>query len=363
MGAAFAVKEFLRDPASEAGPNGGASDAAESTPFRSMHSTLRRRPVLEAHLVDEIRNAEGTDETEAPTAMAPLRALALATEESDPEVREALFQAILCDWGSTDPEAAIQWARMQQLIDFTQAIASIFHGAVGDPEEAVMLAKTISEQDPEHARDYGASLIAALGHNGDFNRAAAFAAESSESARLDLLTAACDAWANKEPHNALDFVARLSPEVRRDAFNAVISRWANTDAISVAEYALTLDSTDERAFAISAAMRVWSAEDAADAADWVNRLAPAPELDLAAAAIASHPCTLNNPDTALSWADSIVDRPLRMRTLATVLNQWAATDALAARNHAAAMEDLSPDERLILLSAFHPDFEPVSFLP
>lgn len=301
---------------------------------------------------------------EAPALTSPFRALAAAQAEPDHELRESLLRSVLLEWGATDPAAALQWVRTQDLIDFTQAITSVFQGAAArDPEGAVHLAKTISGQDPEHARDYGASLVSALGNDGDFHRAAVFAAESEESARLDLLTLACAGWAGERPRDALDFAARLPPDLRRDAFNAIVSRWATTDARSVAGYALTLDSNEDRTFAFSAALRAWSAVDAVEAADWVGRLAPSPELDLATAAVASHPETLSNPAAALSLADSITHRPLRMRMLTTVLNRWATTDAVLARKYADTLADITPDERVILRSAFSPDFEPVSFLP
>jgi hypothetical protein len=349
-GMIFSLKVFLQEPAGAIVAKAAVKEkfqvAAPGTRDDGTHDTGR------------------AEKSGATSVTAPFHALAMARAEPDHELRETLLRSVLREWGATDPTAALQWVRTQDLIDFTQAITSVFQGAVArDPESAVHLAKIISGQDPEHARDYGASLVSALGNDGDFHRAAAFAAESEESARLDLLTLACAAWAGERPRDALDFAARLSPDLRRDAFNAIISRWATTDARSVAGYALTLDSNEDRTFALSAALRAWSAVDAGEAAEWVVRLPPSPELDMATAAVASHPEMLSNPAAALSLADSITHRPLRMRMLTMVLNRWATTDAVLARKYADTLADITPDERLSLHSAFSPDFDPVSFLP
>ena len=349
-GAVLAVKSFLQAPA-------GAIAAKSAVKEKFQVAAPGTRD-------DGTRDTDRAEEPGATAETAPFHALAMARAESDQELREALLRSALCEWGATDPAAALQWARTQSLIDFTQAISSIFEGAAArDPEDAVRLAKIVSVQDPEHARDYGASLVSALGTHGDFKRATTFAAEGSESSRLDLLTLACGAWAGEAPHDALDFSAQLSPDVRRDAFNAIISRWATTDARAVAGYALTLDSREDRTFALSAALRVWSADDTVEAADWVVRHPPSPELDMATAAAASHPEMLSDPASALSLADGITDRPLKMRVLMTVLNRWSATDPVLARKYADALATLSPDERMSLHSAFSPDFDPVSLLP
>jgi hypothetical protein len=84
---------------------------------------------------------------------------------------------------------------------------------------------------------------------------------------------------------------------------------------------------------------------------------------MAVANVATQPDALRQPVVALKWAESIVDPKLRVRVTASIVNEWATADPIAARNFAENAGSFRSEERAELLSALEPGFNPVSLLP
>jgi hypothetical protein len=294
----------------------------------------------------------------------PKRALSLADAETNPDLRVDCLQAALRGWGGVNPEAAIAWANSQTLLDRGQAMSVVFHGAARDPENALRLTRLWSRQDPERAGDFGSYLVAALARVGEFGKAADFAADTPADLRVDLLNAAYARWAEREPQAAMNHIGELSdPEKHRTAFDATVSSWAHQDPKALAEYSLNLSDERERAFAVAAALQTWAVSAAPEAAAWINRFEPSPELDRGTAIVALLPETLRQPPLATSWAERIVDPHLRVRVLAAIVNEWATTDRAAARAYAVNSPHIQTEERAGVLAAFDPDFSPISLSP
>src|SRR4029077_10029308 len=149
-----------------------------------------------------------------------------------------------------------------------------------------------------------------------------------------------------DPKAALKNVADMSdPGIRRAAFAAAMSRWANHDLKAATEFAPALPDGLERTWAMSMALRAWSADDAPEAAMWISRFDPSPATDIGAAMIASQPDALRQPLVATSWAESIVDPALRVRVIAALVSEWALVDPVAARQYAESSPTLRPEDR------------------
>src|ERR1041385_2661318 len=75
----------------------------------------------------------------------PLRAIELARAEKNSRLCERLLDAAFRGWGKTDATAAADWILSQPENDFDHntAIASIFKGAVENPDAALQLAKQL----------------------------------------------------------------------------------------------------------------------------------------------------------------------------------------------------------------------------
>jgi hypothetical protein len=285
----------------------------------------------------------------------PARALSLAEAESNLRLRHEMYRAALRGWARVAPEAAADWALSDQTaIERTDALAAALAGAAKTNSDAALkLTAYLIEKDPQHARDHGVSLIAALAGTGEFERAARFAATGDVNTQEDWLTTAYSMWADYQPGAAMTAVAALiDPEARRNAFNAAVSSWSSNDPKAVAEYAAQLDSSDEKKFAITAALRNWAANDAVEAANWIRQRDPSPELDAGTAGVATDQQNFRQPAVAIEWAESITDPELRSSTLVTIIRQWAEQDRAAAQNYFRNSTGLRPNDRSELLADF-----------
>ncbi len=366
-----------QNPAAErqvaASPSQQSQERSDAAAFRAVAGTSESPVVdewedrwrrLKAEPASAARDEDMVALIEELAAIDPSHAVALARRESNAERRTNLMEAVVRGWAGANPDAAAAWAASQTMIDHGQALAAVFHGVARDPEEALRLNARLTAQDPDRAADYGSYLIAALSRVGEFDQAAAFATNGDAEVRVGWLNSAYSSWAADQPQAALEQVAQLTdPTVRRTAFDAAMSRWAYNDPPAAAQYALSLPAGHERTLALTVALREWSAADPVAAAAWMNQQTHLPEFDFGAAIVASHPDAIGQPDAAISWAESIVDPQLKVRILATVVNQWAAVDPVAARRYVETSPNLKPDERPGVLAAFEPDFTPVSILP
>jgi hypothetical protein len=345
--AEFGVPPESDSPATEAG-------APEEEWNRSWRQLLAesRTTARDEDLVTLIEELAATD---------PLRAIAAADSQADPELRRELLEAALRGWGGAKPEDAITWIKSRNTLNEDEAIAAVFHGAARNPDSAVLLARKLSGLDPD--RDYGSYLVAGLSRAGEFSKAVEFAMSGDE-VRLDWVRSAYARWSDSEPQAALKSIAQLSdPVAQRIAFDTAISRWGKTDPKALGAYALELPEGYDRTLALSVALRAWSVSDSPQAAEWMLHFDPSPELDFGAATIASLPETLRQPEIATSWAESIVDPRLRVRVLATIVNEWAAVDLSSARNYALTSPRIRPEDRPGVLAAFEPGFKPIALAP
>jgi hypothetical protein len=294
----------------------------------------------------------------------PTRALSLVETEPDSARRNELFQAVLRGWGGADPEAAIAWAGDQAFLDHGLASAAVFHGMAPDPEKAVRLTARWSAQTPERAADFSAYLVAAFGRAGKFDRAVSFAADAPADLQTPLVNAAFASWGERDPPAAVEAAALVAdPALKHLAGTAVIGRWAERDGKAVVEFAQKLPDGAEKTFALATGLRAWAMNDLVEAATWLSRVDASPELDRAAAVVASLPRSLQQPQFAASVAENITDAKLRVRVLSSVVNEWAAVDPIAARAYAENSPNIRSEERSGVLAAFEPDFNAASFAP
>lgn len=283
----------------------------------------------------------------------PARAMAFAETATDTNLRSELYQATLRGWAAMDPDGASAWAKTQNRMDRGLAMAAVLHGAVRNPEDAEDLVRRLSEQDPARAEDYGSYLIFALGRVGEFSRAAAFATGGSAEARMNWINAAYSRWAIQNPEAALASVAGLTdPDVMNNALAAALGGWGRRDPKAVADFGLLLPEGPERKMALTV-LQSWSEGDVVGAANWLVNVVPSPEVDGSVVNIASSPRTLQQPQVAFAWANSIFDPQRRRDALVGVLENWLRADAASARNYVATSPDLQTDDRELLIQAMN----------
>ncbi len=279
------------------------------------------------------------------------RALALAGAESDAQLREKLLHAVLRVWAGAAPEAAARGAFALPEAERVAAMAAVFAGAAGRPDDAVDLACRLCQYDPARAGGYGEALISALSQNGEdgaavrFALAAAPAGEGEE--RLKWLQSAFGDWARREPELAALASLRLPDAgARFEALMAVIPHWVQIDPAGAASVMQELPEEVDRRNLMGETLRRWVTRDPVQAAGWMSRLNSDPDLDPGTAALASlPPLVAGRPDLAISWAESIAEPRLRSRTLAEIVRQWASFDPAAARSYLARSTQVLDEDR------------------
>lgn len=271
----------------------------------------------------------------------PLRALAFARAETDPQLREKLLFAALCAWAKRDPDAAAGQARAMPDEDRRDAVAAVLAGAAHEPETAVRIAGWLLRDDPALAREHGYALIAALAQVGEYRTAVRFAVAAEDAGegedRLKWIQAAFSRWARQEPESAALASLQLPDDgTRFEALMAVIPHWVQIDPTGAAEIMRELPEAADRRNLMGETLRRWVTLDPVQAAGWLSGLDPQPMLDSGTAALASLPSLVaGRPEVATGWAESITDPQLRSHTLAEIVRQWAASDPAAARNYLA----------------------------
>lgn len=278
----------------------------------------------------------------------PVRAMALALNESNPMLRERLRNAVLKGWAAVAPDKAADWTLVLPAADRRSALVAVFSGAVERPSEAARLGKKLCAQIPEEAGDYGQLLISALTESGAYETAAHFAQESTSEHGPAWLNAAYYQWAMHQPESALKAFGGISDRAARShAFLGLTAGWAEANPAAVANYAVNLPAGADRAAALGQMLSQWATRDPLTASEWMlKNLNPSPDLDEGVAAVASLPSLVSQrPEIAIGWAESIADPALRASTLTTVARLWAERDPDGARRYLQSTGSLSAEEK------------------
>jgi hypothetical protein len=276
--------------------------------------------------------------------------------EFDPALRQTLLSAVLCSWASVAPDAAANWSLQRPFSERGIDIAAVFAGAAHDARGVLALANRIVREDPALAHDHGCSLVLVLTERGAFSEAAHFAGLGSAEHREAWLSTAYGIWAEHEPVSAAKAALALNNNADRAlAAHTVIARWSLLDPHALADFALGLQPGAIRQFAFSSALVRWADQNVAAASAWIDALEPNLEIDAGVAAVASQPSLIAvQPEIAASWAESILDADLRVRTLALIVQEWRKIDPVSARTYVETNSAIADDRTRILASLTEP---------
>jgi len=276
----------------------------------------------------------------------PQRAITLAAGQANLRLRAALLRAALKGWGATHPETAVAWAQTETVMDQAQAVNALLQGAVQDPDTAPSVTAALIQNNPDRAMEYGSDLISALTEAGQFERAANFAANGAANCRDDWMLAAYSRWAEFQPQAAIASTMQIAdPALRDTALNAIIVGWSPTDPKGLLDFTQNNLPPGQQNAALLSAIGFWADNDPFAAATWINQNHPGEASDPGAAKIALSPQLAQQPEVALTWAESIASAPLREETLATVIDKWEAINPAAAENYIEYSPALTPEDR------------------
>ena len=266
----------------------------------------------------------------------PVAALELASQIDSLRDSERARVAVLEVWGRKAPAAAIAWANNALAGEPSRTrnsqIMAIYRGyAANNPAAAFQQALAINDNRlKNHLLD---QVIKVQIESGGL-QAAKLAVdlltdpEMQRSLRRELV----DEWAEFDPKAAAAYVAKLGEDADSSIKSALVSEWAESDPAAAAAWLSSLNVDDPAiARASSSVIREWTRYDLAASADWLNSLPASPELDRAVISYTFRAAE-EDPETAMSWAQSIEDDRRRTWMMERVASAWKNQDAETFKN-------------------------------
>jgi hypothetical protein len=262
----------------------------------------------------------------------PVAALELASQIESLRDSERAHVAVLEVWGRKDPAAAIAWANNALAGEPSRTrnsqLRAIYRGyAANNPAAAFQQALAITDNDrlKNHLLE---EVITVQTESGGL-QAAMLAVdlvadpEMQNSLRRELV----DEWAEFDPQAAAAYVSTLGEDADSSIKSALVSRWAQSDPAAAAAWLSSLDVDDPAiARASSSIIREWTRYDLTASADWLNSLPASPELDRAVISYTFRAAE-EDPETAMSWAESIEDDRRRTWMMERVAITWKEQNA------------------------------------
>ena len=266
----------------------------------------------------------------------PVAALELASQIDSLRDSERARVAVLEVWGRKAPAAAIAWANNALAGEPSRTrnsqLMAIYRGyAANNPAAAFQQALAINDNRlKNHLLD---QVIKVQIESGGL-QAAKLAVdlltdpEMQRSLRRELV----DEWAEFDPKAAAAYVAKLGEDADSSIKSALVSEWAESDPAAAAAWLSSLNVDDPAiARASSSVIREWTRYDLAASADWLNSLPASPELDRAVISYTFRAAE-EDPETAMSWAQSIEDDRRRTWTMERVASAWKNQNAETFKN-------------------------------
>ncbi len=281
-------------------------------------------------------------------------ALAYALERPTAGNRHEGIVGVLTGWATYDSETAFAWALANPGDNPFQSDtlnAVIGQLAVLDPAKAFSYASELSRD----AFQTGAlkTLADQLHSMGNLNLALTWYADLKEGSVKELaLEHVARIWSSYEPIYASEWIESISGQVVREhAIEAVASTWGRTDPQRAASWAAALPEGRARASGTSAAIGTWLQRGEVNlVARWLNQLPPHQDFDDAVRQVALASMQ-EDPETAMSWADSIIDENLRSVTMNMVGQRWVGMDPLAAQDFYNTSGNSDPTETYVIEDA------------
>lgn len=260
-------------------------------------------------------------------------ALAYALEKTNTGNREEGIAAVLAGWATYDPQTPYQWALAnpgENPFQSDRLNAVIGQMAAVDPATAFSHASSL----PMDSFRTGAlrTLADQLHTVGKLSLALPWFADLPEGPVKEVsLEHVARIWSSYEPVSAAEWVERNSEQfIHSQAISAVASTWGRADPQRAATWASQLPTGRARMAGLSPAIGTWlNRGELNSVASWLNQQPPHQDFDDAVRQVALA-SMIDDPETAMSWADSISDDNLRSVTMNMVGQRWMSFDPSAA---------------------------------
>ncbi len=267
----------------------------------------------------------------------PVRAMELTAGISGQAERERTMAEVLESWGTLHPFGALEWIeesrdRIPTALYLRRIQAAVAGFAQTNPDGALSYALAIPEDTRSNRRLRDRLVREVLDmqvESGRIEEAKGMIPSLPEGSLRDgAIREFVGSWGRVDPTQAASFLQSvdLSEGEWARATSALVRAWSEIDPAQAAGYVAALPPEDP-AFSGSVATLIeqWSRYDLAAPGDWLNEFPPSPEIDRAAA-LYSMRAAEDDPDAAMSWAQSIEREGLRDRLSVRIGAIWRESD-------------------------------------
>jgi hypothetical protein len=259
----------------------------------------------------------------------PLGALAYATDEPAPALREMLQRQAIHGWAAANPTEALAYVRENpDGIVPRGSIQSVF-GGVAELPTAQALA-FLTEVDMRPNARYIDDVVRSL-----YERSPAeLVAWAQELPPGDLrnlaISETVDEWSRYDPESALAWMDEHAPEdllprVRGD----LAENWARLDPEAAVAWFGGLPESDQSAQIMEGIFESWLRYEPETAAAWLGVQNPSPALDEAVREYIDYIDRVD-PATAMEWAATLTEPRMQARETMRVSQTWVRADPAAA---------------------------------
>ncbi len=254
-------------------------------------------------------------------------------ENTTARQRENMEIAALSGWGRKDPEGAWRRVRAHPPLPVSRSMA-VFRAIAGqDPEAAWAKASALPEG--ELKNEAVAALCLYLFRRGGIQAALPRLETLPEGPSRSLcMSRLASYWGYYQPEAAAGWLADSLPgPSRREALRSLAAVWADQDPRAALDWAAELPAGEARSQCLVTSIPYYLEQaGTGSASEWLNQFNPHPDFDGAVRHLALRAME-ENPEAAMTWADSIVNRQARVETMISVGEYWLETDGLNAREY------------------------------
>jgi hypothetical protein len=285
----------------------------------------------------------------------PTAALELASQIESYRDSERARIAVLQVWGKNDPAAALAWANQALANEPARArnaqLSAIYRGyAASNPEAAFQQALTLEGDHRLRERLLGDVIETQIESGGLMAAKLAVDLVNDPDLQASLRRELVDEWAAFDPEAAAQYVRSLGDVASEQLKTTLVSEWAESDPAAAAAWLSSLPSDDPAIARASASIiQEWTRYDLAASAEWLNSLPPSPELDRAVISYTFRAAE-QDPETAMTWAESIEDDRRRTWMMERVAATWKEQDGESFKSYLDNSE-LSDEQRSTLENA------------
>lgn len=261
----------------------------------------------------------------------PQQALAWVAANTPDQQRADLAQGVLGAWAAHNPDAVMGWAgktgTMTKAPVSESVLATIFRTlAERSPETALQRLRTLA-----NVADRGQALRGILDTVDTAAKrdalAAGIAAMPDEAMRVQARRAMVEQWSRQDIQAAADYVDRAEPAWERTRLmDSLGYAWLQTDPAKAAAWWTSRAPGPDTLVKI---INVWAQQDPNAAGEWLRTQPQGAASDTARMTFSRQVADLD-PESALRWAETVSDAPMRESTIDHVFSGWKSTDAAAA---------------------------------